>query len=257
MTFERFVVILIFIALFIGSGFVQAVMGFGYAVVALTFLPHFLDIRLANLVVSVSLLVPLLCTGKRYFVDLRYSTLSLCLSGAFLGLPIGMAVFSIVNADWLVRGTGMAILLMVVEELLGHFRRNNVRFTSSWDWLWSLAAGLLSGFLSGSVGIGGPPIVAYAARQEWTVNAHKAFIITFSLITLTVRLIGLCLAGFITGKVVLLSAAALLCAMFGIKLGGYFSEIIDAKLFRNLTFGLLTLSAMGMIFQGFSLGKMH
>ncbi|MFV1966665.1 MAG: sulfite exporter TauE/SafE family protein [Pirellulaceae bacterium] len=238
---------LVFVVVFTTSGFVQSTMGFGYAMVALAVLPYFMDIRLGNLIVSLSMLVPMLYTTLTYRRQIQPLPLVSSLAGAAIGLPIGLIAFAFVDPNWLVRGTGVVILLTVLDGVHRGRRRTALRTPSK---AWSLSAGLASGFLSGSVGIGGPPVAAYASRQPWSPGEFKAFVLSFSLAVVTLRVIGLFVTGFLSRDVLLFSAAAVPFGYLGAWLGAVASKRINARRFRQLTFTLLAFSSVGMIIHG-------
>ena len=99
------------------SSFVQSAMGFGYALCSLAVLPHLIDVRLANLVVSLSILVPLAYAARANPEPMRSRLLVISLAGAAIGLPIGLLTFAFVDSQWLVRGTGLVVLLVVADGL--------------------------------------------------------------------------------------------------------------------------------------------
>ena len=238
---------LIFVVVFTTSGFVQSTMGFGYAMVALAVLPYFMDIRLANLIVSLSMLIPMSSTILAYRRHIQPLTLVGSLAGAAVGLPAGLIAFAFVDPDWLVRGTGVVILLIVLDGVYRGRRQAPLRTPSK---AWGLPAGLASGFLSGSVGIGGPPVAAYASRQPWSPGEFKAFVLSFSLVVVSLRVIGLFVAGFLSRDVLLFSAAAVPFGYLGAWLGRVASKRINAHRFRQLTFALLAINSVGMIVRG-------
>ena len=73
---EGWSLLILLAVVIVGSGFVQSSMGFGYAVVALAILPFFVDVRLANIVVSLSILVPLTSAVWTYRRGLDWRVLS-------------------------------------------------------------------------------------------------------------------------------------------------------------------------------------
>ncbi|MEQ8788767.1 MAG: sulfite exporter TauE/SafE family protein [Pirellulaceae bacterium] len=228
------------------SGFVQSSMGFGYAVVALAVLPLVLGVREANVVVSLSMVFPLLLAVWAYREGVDWRTMAFCLAGAALGLPLGLWIFSTIDPDWLIRGTGVAILLMSVDGLLRRESHQHKPVSRGW----SACAGCASGVLAGSVGMGGPPVAAYAARQPWSPNQFKAFLISFSLVLSVMKAVGLVVAGWTSSTLLLYTAAAIPFGFLGSQLGIVASRNIDAKRFRQITMAVLVLLSLGMIIRG-------
>jgi hypothetical protein len=227
-----------------GSGFVQGITGFGYAVVALALLPYLFDVRLANLVVSFSILLPLVYAVVRHRGDIHADTLTGALAGAVLGLPLGLWAFLYVDARWLQRATGFLILIVALDGLRRHSACVVPNAKSRWQ---SLTAGAVSGFLCGSIGVVGPPTAMYAARQPWSPEQFKAFIAAFSLIVTLAKIVGLITTGILDQRVFVLSAIALPFACAGAWMGSVAAPRISVLRFRQLTFAMLTLSSVGMI----------
>ena len=239
--------LLVVLALVIaGSGFVQSSMGFGYAIVALGILPFFVDVRLANIVVSLSVLVPLTFAMWTYRHGLDWRVLRWCLSGAALGLPVGFFVFTTFDADWLVRSTGFMVFLIAVDSL---FMRRDVSAQAASP-LWGVTAGVAGGILAGSLGMGGPPIAAYAARQHWSAAQFKAFLASFFLIIAVLRALGLVATGWVDQTVVFYSVAAVPFGLAGGYLGVLASRNIDVRHVRRTAMVVLLFLSVGMIFRG-------
>ena len=229
------------------SGFVQSALGFGYAIVALAILPYVLDIRAANVVVSLSVILPTILAVRAYRNEIDWSAVAYSLVGALVGLPIGLFIFSTINPDWLVRGTGVAILLLALDGPKS--RRTDAEQQDSSRW-WSAVAGGASGLLSGSIGMGGPPVVAYAVRQPWTPNRMRAFLVTFLLISAICRGIGLAVCGWVTQQVLFYALATLPFALLGCQLGIRLARDINAQNFRIIMTAVLVCLSLGMIVRG-------
>lgn len=229
------------------SSFVQSSMGFGYAIVSLAVLPFVLDVRDANVVVSLSMIVPLLFAVWAYREGIDWRTMVCCLAGSALGLPLGLLIFSTIDADVLVRGTGVAILILAIDGLRPRREADVPRQASR---LWSACAGCASGLLAGSVGMGGPPVAAYAARQPWSPNQFKAFLISFSLALSVLKALGLTATGWTTGSALFYTAAAAPFGFLGCQLGIVASRNINARRFRQITMTVLVMLSLGMIVRG-------
>ncbi len=239
--------LVILVAAVTAAGFTQSAMGFGFAIAALSILPYFFDIRLANIVVSLCAIVPLcytMATHRRY---IQPGPVGRCLVGAAIGLPLGLATFAYVDPDLLVRSTGLVILIVVLD---GFFHSKQPTSSEKRLRSWSLIAGISSGYLSGSVGIGWPPVVAFATRQSWAPLQFKAFLGAFLLTVATVKVGGLVAMGFVDRHILVLSVIAIPFSYLGAWLGGIVAKRIDAKLFRRLTLSLLAFGALGMVIRG-------
>lgn len=228
---------------------VQGTIGFGYAIVSLSIFSYFLDFREANVIVALSVMAPLVSAVWAYWGELKITTLMICLGGALLGLPFGLYVFSVVDETWLIRGTGVLIFLLSAEGLWSMRAPIDIQHEGETWWLWTVVAGVASGLLTGAVGMGGPPVAAYASRQSWSPRQIKVFLLAFTFLSASLRACGLAAAGWINGSVAAYALLAIPFALLGIFLGLRVSHNIDARLFRGLTMGALLLLSLGMIFR--------
>jgi uncharacterized protein len=250
---DAWLLILIFAAVLTGCGFVQSCIGFGYAVVAMSILPYIMDVRLANLALSLSVILPTILAVRAYRHDLDWPALVWSLAGATLLLPIGLLAFAYLSADVLFRGTGLAILLVTLPEL----RNANVISSRPTSRMLSAAAGAISGFLTGAVGIGGPPIAAYAVRQRWSPSRFKAFVLAFLLLLSLAKALGVAAAGWVDETVLVYSAIAIPFAMLGGYLGIRASRRFEGHHFRHAIVILLLVNSTGMLIRGSPVSEIH
>jgi len=233
------------------SAFIQGIIGFGYAIVAMAVLPLILNFREANLLVSFSIMLPVIWIfwGYRKQSDLKLLTGAIL--GSLVGLPLGLLTFTLIDLDYLVRGTGLVILLIVID---GFFQRppQSIDGPQKASSVWSTFAGFCSGFLAGSTSIAGPPIVIYAIRQPWTQDQYKGFIFGFFILISISRIIGLALMGFAQTPVLLTSAIIVPFVFLGMKLGTLIGPRINPVMFKRCLLSLLAISSLYMVIQGSS-----
>lgn len=228
---------------------VQGTIGFGYAIVCLALFSYFLDFREANVIVAVSVLAPLIAAVWMYRGELKIRTLLICLAGAVAGLPVGLYFFSVVDETLLIRATGVLIFLLSAEGLWSMRRDIKIERERETPWLWTSITGVASGLLTGAVGMGGPPVAAFASRQPWSPTQIKVFLLAFSFLTAILRVGGLAAAGWMNLSVMSNCALAIPFALLGIYVGLKVSHNIDARVFRGLTMGTLLLLSLGMVFR--------
>ncbi|VAX37077.1 hypothetical protein MNBD_PLANCTO02-807 [hydrothermal vent metagenome] len=228
------------------AGFAQSFLGFGYAIVALSILQFFIDIQTANLVVSIGIVFPLLYMAWGIRGELEWEILRPALGGAAIGLPVGVSLFFYLDPLWLMRGTGATILVIACYGLISQ-RHDAERKTSS---VWGVVAGLASGFLAGSVSIGGPPITAYAVSQPWSARKYRAFLFSFALSVYLFKImimiaIGAVSANLFTKEILFLSALAIPFGTFGAWLGIQMAKRVDSQRFKKIV--LLSLASVSIL----------
>jgi len=233
------------------SAFIQGIIGFGYAIVAMAVLPLVLNFREANLLVAFSIVLPVMWIFWGYRKQSDLKLLAGAILGSLIGLPLGLLTFTLIDLDYLVRGTGLVILLIVID---GFFQKppQTVEGPQQASSVWSTFAGFCSGFLAGSTSIAGPPIVIYAIRQPWTQDQYKGFIFGFFILISITRIIGLSLMGFTTAPVLLTAAIIVPFVILGMKLGTMLGPRINPVLFKRCLLSLLAISSLYMVIQGSS-----
>lgn len=236
---------LLLLGLIVGTaGFVQSLLGFGYAITALAVLPYLMEVRQAHLVISLSGIPVLLLATWVYRQQALLSALFWALFGSLVTLPLGLLVFSRMPLDWLVRVTGAVVLLFALPELIG--RRKSIRKQSEVSKPGCWTAGAVSGFLAGAVSTGGPPIVAFALRQNWSPEAYRFFVTGYLLIQATMKAAGLQVGGLLDPETIRLSLAAMPAALGGVLLGSMAARRLDVGSYRKLV-------AIALIASGASL----
>ncbi len=174
------------IAWFCG-GFAVMATGMGGPLVALPLMAPFTDITviiLVNCFVSVPSNVLVVW---RYFRAIDWRTAWIMTAASLPGAWAGVLTLKAVPVFWLELGLGLMLLLFVAwQALAGGGRDGEAREGAA-----GLAAfGAASGFFSGCVGMGGPPLAICAYRRRWDRDmARGVFGVIFLVsITLTVAL---------------------------------------------------------------------
>lgn len=227
------------------AGFVHSAIGFGFGIVAIALLPYLIDARSAHIVLS-ACSVPMLTMAAWTFRDgLEWRSLRQALIGAAIFLPLGLLLFESVTLDWLVRGTGVCILAMVFWSM-----RNQSLGASSVNSGSCFLAGSVGGFLAGAVSIAGPPIAAFALKQDWSQARFKAFLTQCLLAMSLYKVVLLIWRGHFVGEAIPHAAVASVLAIVGVYFGALASRRISPERFRYLVAGALIVAACKMIWTG-------
>ncbi|MEM9807079.1 MAG: sulfite exporter TauE/SafE family protein, partial [Cyanobacteria bacterium P01_D01_bin.56] len=158
----------LWIGLIVGlASFVQSLTGFGFALVAVSLLPFFMDLQPAVTLVLIVNLVGNIALWWYYRDSFEWSRI-IHLSGAgLLTIPIGVLGLHYIPEHLALQILGALVLIYVcysglqlsLPELNG--RR------------WAYAFGAASGVLTGAFNTGGPPIVIYGNCNEWSPEEFK------------------------------------------------------------------------------------
>ncbi|NJC12975.1 putative membrane protein YfcA [Micromonospora profundi] len=155
------------------SSAVQSATGFGFSIVAVPFLAVLLGVRdgvVVNLVLSMIANAAVTVRVRQHSSVPLVRTMAF---GSIFGLVPGMLV--LYNADVRMLKIAIAVLVTIVAVILltgARFRLPQRRATS-------VATGVASGFLAGSVGLGGPPLTVYLAGLDLGKVRYRATMSTY------------------------------------------------------------------------------
>ena len=122
--------------------------------------------------------------------------------GQWLGLPLGLACMGLLSTAGrgvTLRAIGVFLLVAVAARALLRPRPRAEVAPA-----WTAAAALSSGMLTGTFGMGGPPMVFWSLAHQWTADRVRAFLLTQSVLV-SPAMLGLLVARY--GADVLWSAA--------------------------------------------------
>ncbi len=233
-------------AIAILSGFIHSAIGFGFGIVAISLMPFVIDARSAHVVVSLSSVPMLMMAAWAYREGIEKNSLKQALLGSAIFLPPGLFLFGTVSLDWLVRGTGLAILSMVLLSL----RNQNIHAEAKSHRGSCFVAGSVAGFLAGAVSIAGPPIAAFALKQDWSQARFKAFVTQCLLVIAIYKTALLAYGGYVVDDALLHTIVAAALAILGVRLGVTASRRIPATRFKRLVAVALILVSCMMIWRG-------
>ena len=223
--------------------FVQGLAGFGIGLVSLAFLPLLMSpadaivlITLYATVFAVVIFLPL----RR---DFTLHGMRELLVGSIVATPAGVFILAIMPPAALTRLIGLVLLLIVGLEWLGLYPELRGRG-------WGLGAGLAAGLLGGAIGTPGPPVILYAAAQDWSPRTVKANIQAFLMVNQAVILIGYWWAGLLDREVWRLTWLFAAPAVVGLAAGMLLFNRLDRARFRRVVFAVLFVSGLVLLIRG-------
>lgn len=225
------------------AGFVQGFAGFGSTLVALPLMGAVLDVRTAVPLGCLMALGLNLILGLRLHGQVQGRPLARILAASLPGLALGAVLLGTAPEPLLKALLGLVVLYVALRSL-GRTRPGTAPGPA-----WTALAGLAAGCLGVCIGINGPPVVAWAARQPWSRDGLRATLAGYFLLAGLIITGVQAAQGLVTGPVGRLLAAALPALALGLWAGTRTSGRVTESSFRLAVRGLLAASAGLLLWQ--------
>ncbi|MEJ8545257.1 sulfite exporter TauE/SafE family protein [Brevibacillus borstelensis] len=222
----------------------QTSTGFGFSLMATPFLLLLFEPKEA---VQINLLLSLIISGAlitKIKKDIDAGILKRFVVGSAVGLPVGIIIFLTADIDMLKLGISIVILLLTVLLLL-KFRMNQ---TEARDYV----VGGLSGILTTSIGMPGPPLLLYFSGTDTQKEKLRGTTLAFYLFIYSISLLVQIIFAGTTKTIWISSGYALPLVFLGLFLGQILFKRINQKLFRIFTYVILLFTGVYMLFEGWS-----
>nr|WP_255475171.1 sulfite exporter TauE/SafE family protein [Planomicrobium sp. YIM 101495] len=222
---------IIFSFIILIAAILQTSTGFGFSILATPFLLLLFDVTDAiqiNLILSLFISLVLISKIRN---DIDMMILKRLIAGSITGLPAGIAVLWFADLNHLKIIVSILILSLTMLLIL-NFR---ISRTNGRDALF----GGLSGAMTSSIGMPGPPLLLYFSGTSASKEKLRGTTLAFYLFIYSASLV---LQIAVTGiqKIVWTSSAvALPVVIIGLFWGQLLFKRIDQRLFRLLTYGIL------------------
>ncbi|WP_010423598.1 sulfite exporter TauE/SafE family protein [Anaerophaga thermohalophila] len=210
------------------SSLLKGMTGFGFALLAIPFLSLIYPVKVLvpamtifNLITSVILLLKIReRISWYYFIPMFVASLG--------GIPLGIYLLDYLDEEVLRIIIGVTLIFLSLKMLSGiplarRFRDKPVFF-----------AGFLSGILSGSVSLGGPPLVIAMSRKNYNKDLFRGIFAWFSVFSSFFALAGFYAKGMIPGDSLRLSLYYTPLLFLGSSLGNKLAALVNAEKFKRV-----------------------
>lgn len=240
MTTTQMVLVLLII---FATSVVQAVAGFGFALLAVPLMVVVIDLQSAVVISSfVGTLSNLLQSWQLRRNINRNMTRRFLLATA-VGSPVGLLLFVYANQSALKIVLGLSILFGVFVLSRGL----ELQHVSSWlDWI----MGVLSGVLLMATSTNGPPLVFVLQARRIDPATFRATLNMVFLVGGTFGLVMFGLAGEIFRSDVNVAAFAIPAMVIGVSTGVVIRKYVQQELFKKIVLFLLTVGGLSSLFGG-------
>ena len=224
-------------ALAAAAALTQSLSGFGFSLFIVPLLIPLVGAKeavvLANMLGAFVNLITL--TRMRAYVD--WALGGTLLGGAVLGMPLGVAVLTLANPDLL----QVLIALTVLASTVALWRGVQLH---SIGYAGNVGAGFVSGILSTSTSMWGPPVVLYLQGQGVPPVPFRATLGAYFLASATLASVLFAISGRIAGSTLIFTAAGLPAIVAG-WLGGYaVANRVDDATFRRIVITVLITTSL-------------
>lgn len=236
-----FLDIIIFVFIVLLASVLQTSTGFGFSILATPFLLLLFEPREAiqiNLILSLIISLALISKIRK---DIDFGILKRFVIGSIIGLPFGIALFKVLDIDKLKFGISL-IILMLTLLLIFKFRMNQTKGRD-------LLVGGISGSLTTSIGMPGPPLLLYFSGTDTQKETLRGTTLAFYLfIYLVSLLIQVLFAG--TNQIVWISSGLAIPIVFlGLFLGQILFKFINQGIFRLFTYAILLFTGIYLLLE--------
>ena len=219
---------------------VQLSAGFGFGLAAVPLMAIVLDPHDA---VVVALTLATFTNGYQAWSGRDHAdrpVIGRLLGGAIVGLPIGLVVFLRVEDRVLSAIIGVAVLVAVAVIAMGLDLRHAGPGLD-------VAGGALAGALTMSAGVNGPPMVFVLQARHFDQVRFRATITSVFFVLDVVSVVVFAATGDLDRDALAAVAVALPGLALGAVAGIWLRQQLDARRFRGLVLGLLTVAGVSAI----------
>ena len=161
--------------IFFFTSLVYSTFGFGYAMISIPLLSLVLALKTAiplSLLMGLGISCYLVISSYK---DIKPKQILYLLIGSAMGVPFG--VFTLKNTSPEI--LEIAINAVIITSAIILFLKQGKNIISVNTKPITILVGFLSGFLGGSTGISGPPVILYGLNQKWEKKAFRGNLLTY------------------------------------------------------------------------------
>jgi len=212
------------------ASIVQGLVGFGFALVSV---PLLIQSAFINLIIVIE--------AKKHMELKRMLPL---MAAGGIGSPIGIFLLHIVDGRNLKIFTGAMLILFSVLLLLGYrkyFKNEKLAF---------LPVGVISGILSGSTAMSGPPVILFYNNQGIEKTRFRANLVLYFLFLNLLAISIMTFNGMITNRVLSYTLFFSPSTLIGVAIGIILSKKINENAFKKITLFIVLISGAIALVSG-------
>jgi uncharacterized membrane protein YfcA len=232
---------LIFILIILVASMLQTSTGFGFSIIATPFLLLLFSPKEAiqiNIIISLIISISLIWKIRKH-IDIL--VLKRFILGSIVGVPLGILIYVTIDVDSLKLGVSLLILLLTLLLILNF----NVKTTAFMD----LIVGGVSGVLTTSIGMPGPPLLLYFTGTDAEKGKLRATTLAFYLFIYFTSLITQIIFSGTNRTIWESTLYAVPIVILGLFLGQSLYERLNQKIFRIFTYAILLFTGIYLLIE--------
>lgn len=235
--------ILLLVAVFLAAA-IQALTGFGFALVVMPLVTLVLGLREAAPLVALAGLTLYTINLVRFRRSVDPAQVVRLAAASAVGIPVGLWVLANVDDGIIKPVLGLVVAAYALYALL--------RLETPWVCppSWVYPAGFLAGCLGGAYNTPGPPVILYASMRRWPRHNFRANLQTLFFINGVLVVTSHGVAGHLTAWVLTHYLVAVPALLLGILAGALLDPRIDRERFRQLVAVLILLLGVSLMLGG-------
>ncbi len=237
--------VLLFLCIILVASILQTCTGFGFSIMATPFLLIlFLPQEAIQINIILSLIISILLIW-RIRKDIDVTIVKRLIIGSLAGIPFGIIIFISININTF--KIGVSILLLTLTLLLT--MKYRVKQTRIKD----LMVGGISGLLTTSIGMPGPPLLIYFAGTDMELKKLRATTLAFYLFIYFISLMTQILFSGTNIFIWKASLFAIPVVLIGLLIGQIIFKWINQRIFTIFTYILLIFTGLYLLIDSLTL----
>lgn len=230
-----------FIATFVGA-LVSGIAGFAFGLVASAIWLHVITPAQSAVLIAAFAIVNQGLSLWKLRHALQFSRLWPYLIGAALGIPMGAAVLSWASPSHMRAFVGVALVLFSIYSLA----RPKLPTVKGGKYADGIVGGV-SGFVGGSTGLAGIPVVIWSTLRGWSKDEQRAVFQPVAIAIFAMVLVWFAGSGMVTTETVRLFVIGLPAVLLGMWLGLRLYGKLNEAAFRTVVLVLLLISGLSLL----------
>ena len=226
------------------AGLTQGLTGFGFGLVAVPILGFIISPKMiAPMVVIYTSFTNLLVLNNAK-AHLNIRRIYVLTFAGVITIPLGTLMITYMTPDHLRLFIGVAVTLSAILMSLG-IKLNIVR-----ERLASAFVGIVSGILSGSIAVGGPPVILFFTNQEVPREEFRANIAAYFTPISVAANISFYVAGLLTFETVLYALWFVPALVLGVLAGNRYNDLLSEMIYRRIALLIVFFAGILSILNG-------